>query len=60
MAAERFRDPSTIRKILGYARSIAVVGPSSKPDRPCTPVARYLGPASQPVAGAESCQDSSE
>ena len=42
MTTLAFRDPSTIRKILGYARTIAVVGLSSKPDRPSNQVAGYL------------------
>lgn len=42
MATESFHDPSTIQRILGYARTIAVVGLSSKTDRPSNQVAQYL------------------
>lgn len=42
MAMESFHDPSTIQQILAYTRTIAVVGLSSKPDRPSHQVAEYL------------------
>lgn len=42
MTTLSFQDPSTIRKILDGARTIAVVGLSSKPDRPSHQVAEYL------------------
>ena len=41
-AADRFADPETIRKVLGHARTIAVVGLSPNPARPSHGVARYL------------------
>ncbi|MGH2457342.1 MAG: CoA-binding protein, partial [Chloroflexota bacterium] len=42
MTTVSFQDPSTIQAILGYAHTIAVVGLSSKPDRPGYQVADYL------------------
>ena len=41
-AQARYQDPETIRRILGYARTIAVVGLSSNPGRPSYGVAQYL------------------
>ncbi len=40
--ADQFADPDTICKILGYARTIAVVGLSPSPARPSHGVACYL------------------
>jgi predicted CoA-binding protein len=39
---DRFADPETIRKVLGYARTVAVVGLAPNPARPSHGVARYL------------------
>jgi predicted CoA-binding protein len=41
-AASGFADPDTITKILTQSRTIAVVGLSSRPDRPSYRVAKYL------------------
>ena len=39
---DRFADPETIRKVLDYAQTIAIVGLSPNPARPSHGVARYL------------------
>jgi predicted CoA-binding protein len=42
LAASNFADPDTITKILKQSRTIAIVGLSSRPERPSFRVAKYL------------------